>query len=62
MTLFVHLSREQYLEFVCGCGAAIINIGITFPINKIIFRQVLYWKSKVLYYIENNIPNPYLYF
>jgi hypothetical protein len=27
-------------EFVCGWGAAIINITITFPLNKIIFRQV----------------------
>lgn len=28
-------------EFVCGWGAAIVNITITFPLNKIIFRQVL---------------------
>lgn len=42
MSFFMHLSQEEYLEFVCGCGAAIINVGITFPINKIIFRQVLY--------------------
>lgn len=27
-------------EFICGWGAALVNIGITFPINKIIFRQV----------------------
>ncbi|XP_075236376.1 mitochondrial nicotinamide adenine dinucleotide transporter SLC25A51 [Lycorma delicatula] len=29
-------------EFICGWTAAIINIGITFPINKIIFRQMLH--------------------
>uniref|UniRef100_A0A0B6Z3I9 Uncharacterized protein n=1 Tax=Arion vulgaris TaxID=1028688 RepID=A0A0B6Z3I9_9EUPU len=29
-------------EFVCGCGAAFINIFMTFPINKIMFRQQLY--------------------
>ncbi|XP_022193593.2 mitochondrial nicotinamide adenine dinucleotide transporter SLC25A51 [Nilaparvata lugens] len=29
-------------EFACGWGAALINIGITFPINKIIFRQMLH--------------------
>jgi len=41
----MHLSREEYSEFVCGCGAAIINVGITFPINKIIFRQVFILKK-----------------
>ncbi|XP_054270198.1 mitochondrial nicotinamide adenine dinucleotide transporter SLC25A51-like [Macrosteles quadrilineatus] len=29
-------------EFVCGWGAAIVNITITFPLNKIIFRQMLH--------------------
>ena len=28
-------------EFYCGFGAAFINICITFPINKVIFRQML---------------------
>ncbi|XP_050442061.1 mitochondrial nicotinamide adenine dinucleotide transporter SLC25A51 [Adelges cooleyi] len=42
MAIFKHLNREEYSEFVCGCGAAIINIGITFPINKVIFRQMLH--------------------
>jgi hypothetical protein len=30
----------DWKEFVCGWGAAFINISITFPINKLIFRQV----------------------
>jgi hypothetical protein len=30
----------DWREFVCGWGAAFINISITFPINKLIFRQV----------------------
>jgi len=29
-------------EFVCGCGAAGINILTTFPLNKVIFRQQIY--------------------
>jgi len=49
MAFFMHLSREEYSEFVCGCGAAIINVGITFPINKIIFRQVFIFLIKLYY-------------
>lgn len=39
-------TKEQNLgaldgrEFVCGWGAAVINITCTFPMNKIMFRQV----------------------
>jgi len=29
-------------EFICGWGAAFINVTVTYPINKIIFRQMLY--------------------
>jgi hypothetical protein len=32
----------MYKEFVCGWGAAVINIGITFPLNKAMFRQQLH--------------------
>lgn len=32
--------HKNYEEFICGFGAAAINIAVTFPINKIIFRQV----------------------
>ncbi|XP_015594666.1 solute carrier family 25 member 51 [Cephus cinctus] len=28
-------------EFVCGWGAAVINVTVTYPINKIVFRQML---------------------
>lgn len=38
------LNNNDFKEFVCGWGAAVINVSITFPINKIIFRQV-YKKS-----------------
>ncbi|KAL4218031.1 hypothetical protein ACF0H5_022769 [Mactra antiquata] len=40
--------REPFLdqwkrpEFVCGWGAAFVNISVTFPINKVMFRQQLY--------------------
>lgn len=29
-------------DYVCGFGAAIVNIYLTFPINKLIFRQMLH--------------------
>ncbi|XP_075147057.1 mitochondrial nicotinamide adenine dinucleotide transporter SLC25A51 [Haematobia irritans] len=32
----------QWKEFACGCGAAFVNIGITYPIYKMIFRQILH--------------------
>uniref|UniRef100_A0A0B6ZMY9 Solute carrier family 25 member 51 n=1 Tax=Arion vulgaris TaxID=1028688 RepID=A0A0B6ZMY9_9EUPU len=35
-----HIHREG--EFICGWGAAFINICITFPINKTMFRQQLH--------------------
>ncbi|KAH9489970.1 hypothetical protein Btru_035414 [Bulinus truncatus] len=37
------LQRDK--EFICGWGAAFINICITFPINKAIFRQQLHGVS-----------------
>ena len=30
----------KWKEFACGWGAAFINITVTFPINKVMFRQV----------------------
>ncbi|CAL4135374.1 unnamed protein product [Meganyctiphanes norvegica] len=35
-----HLLDEQ--AFVCGAGAAFINIMVTFPINKVMFRQMVH--------------------
>ncbi|XP_029038774.1 mitochondrial nicotinamide adenine dinucleotide transporter SLC25A51 isoform X1 [Osmia bicornis bicornis] len=35
------LNNNDFKEFICGWGAALINVSITFPINKIIFRQIL---------------------
>lgn len=32
----------KWREFACGCGAAFVNIGITYPIYKMIFRQMLH--------------------
>lgn len=31
----------DFREFACGWGAAFINITLTYPIHKIIFRQVI---------------------
>lgn len=33
---------KEYEEFICGWGSAFINIMITFPINKVMFRQMLH--------------------
>ncbi|XP_054719907.1 mitochondrial nicotinamide adenine dinucleotide transporter SLC25A51-like [Uloborus diversus] len=33
---------KEYEEFICGWGSAFINIVITFPINKVMFRQMLH--------------------
>lgn len=32
----------QWEEFACGCGAAFVNIAVTYPIYKMIFRQMLH--------------------
>lgn len=32
----------NWREFACGWGAAFISIGITYPLNKTIFRQMLH--------------------
>lgn len=35
------VKKNFYFEdFLCGWGAAVINISVTYPINKVIFRQV----------------------
>lgn len=31
---------EHWKEFVCGGGSAFSNILISYPLNKLIFRQV----------------------
>lgn len=31
----------NWREFVCGWGAAFLSVSITYPINKLIFRQML---------------------
>jgi len=33
---------DRAKHFVCGAGSQLVNIAITFPINKIMFRQQLY--------------------
>lgn len=37
------LSNER--EFICGFGAAFINICLTFPLNKVMFRQMVHGVS-----------------
>ncbi|XP_072401291.1 mitochondrial nicotinamide adenine dinucleotide transporter SLC25A51 [Diabrotica undecimpunctata] len=32
----------NWKEFACGWGAALINVSVTYPINKLIFRQILH--------------------
>ncbi|GBM19750.1 Solute carrier family 25 member 51 [Araneus ventricosus] len=38
----IALQSKKYEEFICGWGSAFINIVITFPINKVMFRQMLH--------------------
>ncbi|XP_012274305.1 solute carrier family 25 member 51 isoform X2 [Orussus abietinus] len=37
----IKLQHNDTREFMCGWGAAVINVTVTYPINKIIFRQIL---------------------
>ncbi|RZC34497.1 solute carrier family 25 member 51, partial [Asbolus verrucosus] len=37
-----NFDQINWKEFVCGWSAAFINITITYPINKLIFRQMLH--------------------
>lgn len=30
----------DFKEFICGWGSAFVNICVTYPINKVTFRQV----------------------
>lgn len=41
-TMGEHREEKAYVEFLSGWGAAFINISVTFPINKIMFRQQLH--------------------
>ncbi|CAH1957741.1 unnamed protein product [Acanthoscelides obtectus] len=34
--------KINWREFACGWGAAFINVTITYPVNKLIFRQMLH--------------------
>ena len=36
---------HKYRHFVCGWGAAFVNITMTFPLNKLMFRQQLHGYS-----------------
>ena len=31
--------QDAHVDYVCGAGASLVNIAVTFPINKIMFRQ-----------------------
>ncbi|EGI61849.1 PREDICTED: solute carrier family 25 member 51 [Acromyrmex echinatior] len=37
----LRLNNSDVKEFFCGWGAAVINVSVTYPINKITFRQIL---------------------
>ncbi|RUS74382.1 hypothetical protein EGW08_017863, partial [Elysia chlorotica] len=54
MPLISPIHREG--EFICGWGAAFINIWVTFPINKAIFRQQLHGISgrKAIYQLRKD--------
>lgn len=46
------IPHPEWREFVCGWGAAFINITVTFPINKVMFRQMLYGMHTKNAYIQ----------
>ncbi|XP_056630695.1 mitochondrial nicotinamide adenine dinucleotide transporter SLC25A51 [Diorhabda carinulata] len=58
----------DWREFFCGWGAAIINVTLTYPINKLIFRQILHGtqiipaflqlKNEGFYYLYRGILPP----
>ena len=35
-------NRSNGRHFYCGAGAALLNVAVTFPVNKLMFRQQLY--------------------
>jgi len=44
-----HDHAQEWREYVAGWGSGIVNIGLTFPVNKTMFRQQLHgisaWES-----------------
>ncbi|XP_030751206.1 solute carrier family 25 member 51 [Sitophilus oryzae] len=60
--------KINWQEFVCGWGAAFVNVGVTYPINKLIFRQMLHGieaksaflqlKNEGFYYLYRGILPP----
>ena len=40
LTALLKLNTNDAREFLCGWGAAVINVTVTYPVNKVIFRQV----------------------
>jgi hypothetical protein len=38
--------KTGWQEFACGWGAAFINITVTYPINKVMFRQVRWYLNQ----------------
>lgn len=40
------VSKFDWREFACGWGAAVVNITVTYPLNKVIIRQVYSKKKK----------------
>ncbi|KAL1500920.1 hypothetical protein ABEB36_006339 [Hypothenemus hampei] len=39
---YIGAATFNWQEFVCGWTAAVINVSVTYPINKLIFRQMLH--------------------
>lgn len=61
-------STFNWQEFACGWGAAFVNVTVTYPINKLIFRQMLHGikarsafqqlRSEGIYYLYRGILPP----
>lgn len=60
--------KFDWKEFACGWGAAVVNISVTYPLNKVIIRQmihgvrvhkaILQLHSEGLYYLYRGILPP----
>ena len=45
ITSLMKLKPNDAKEFFCGWGAAMINVTVTYPVNKVIFRQVMIFQN-----------------
>ncbi|XP_050309885.1 mitochondrial nicotinamide adenine dinucleotide transporter SLC25A51 [Anthonomus grandis grandis] len=65
---YIDTCAFNWREFFCGWGAAVINVSVTYPLSKLIFRQMLHgiqlqnafgqMKREGVYYLYRGILPP----